>query len=106
MFREAALLPPGTLAPLLIHLIECPNNEGTECHAAAADDYGIVSLLFPLAGGNCRLLGALGASSTRFEHWSRTEQQKHCQRHPEKSTHRHRSLWDPPTGGHLSSRTL
>jgi hypothetical protein len=101
LFVSAALLPPGTLAPDFIHLIKCPKNEGAEDHTAAAD-CGIVSLFFFLAGGNCRLLGTEGASSTRFQRWSHNKQQKHRQRHSEHSTHRHRSLWRPPADGHLS----
>jgi hypothetical protein len=44
------------LTLVLVHLVECPHDEDAEGHDGAADG-SIVSLFFPLAGGNCRLLG-------------------------------------------------
>lgn len=97
----AASLALAALAPVLVHLVEGPNDEAAEDHRTAADG-GIASLFFPLAGGNCRLLRTQAAPSTGFRRWRRGEQQKYRQHHPEQSTHHYCPLGRPPAGGRLS----
>lgn len=102
---SAASWPPVALTLALVHLVECPDGEGAEGHSAATDG-DMVSLFFPLAGGNCRLLRTQAAPSTRCQRWRRNEQQKHRQHHRVQSRHPHRPLWPPPAGGHLSAESV
>jgi len=93
------------LTLVFVHLVECPNDERAEGYRTAADG-DLVGPFFPLAGGNCRLLGTQATPSTRFQRWHLSEQQKQRQHHPAQIKHSHRSLWRPPGGENLSTESV